>query len=442
MVKRIDTLIIGSGPSVYGFVLGASKRALGNSTIITSDRVLPEYKNCKLHPKLTIGNVNIAERCASGALCSHVIGGFSNAWGGVLTPLNLKSLRNAFANRNVKKLHKSYIEVLSSLSKKFKLYSFDGYNKEIVSSHEMHEKFGLTKSYLLAPKSSGSWSTFGLSLEFALREMCLEKNIKILVGRATIISRLTSSHEKKCKFQVTLDDGSKFQCQRIILGAGFAGNVNLMSSLVSGLEVSSFIDHTPMLCLGFGVLKNNILSTEGSPIDFIARNTQQSVSFYKLSDIPLETLRDTSAFGTVLYKIPKFIKDKMFVTQSWSKYSNSKGSEGKGLSAFDRLSELFGMFGVASKYFFFFPIVKRTTKFSQGFHYMCPRFSSFDKEHEEIKKYIEALEKNGELQILGSLRIEKPFFEHPSLTLMAHSHANAELFLNKSSITSDNQLDH
>lgn len=438
MVKKIDTLIIGSGPSVYGFVLGASKRALGNSAIITSDRVLPEYKNCKLHPKLTIDNVNIAERCASGALCSHVIGGFSNAWGGVLIPLNLASLSNAFASRNVKKLHRSYIEVLSSLSKKFKLYSFDGYNKEIISSNEVLEKFGLNNSYLLAPKSSGSWSTFGLSLEVSLREMCLEKKIKILVGRASIISKLTRSHEKECKFQVTLDDGSKFKCRRIILGAGFAGNVNLMSSLVSGLKVSSFIDHTPMLCLGFGVLKNNILSTEGSPVNFIARNAQQSVSFYKLSDISLETLRNTSAFGKVLYHIPKFIKDRMFVTQSWSKYSNS---EGKGLKAFDRLSEFFGMFGVASKYFFFLPIFKRTTKFSQGFHYMCPRFSSFDKSHEEIQKYIEAAEKNGELQILGSLRIEQPFFEHPSLTIMAHAHANAEIFLNKSSMTSDNQLD-
>ena len=89
MQTNYDTIIIGSGVSVYGFVLGAPTKSLGKTLLVSSSEVLPAYSNCNFHPKLTLDDRNIAEPHVSGALCSHSFGGFSNSWGGVLSPVSL-----------------------------------------------------------------------------------------------------------------------------------------------------------------------------------------------------------------------------------------------------------------------------------------------------------------------------------------------------------------
>jgi len=81
-MNKEKILIVGSGPSAFGFISGLSKEADAEITLIDNSQIQQPGNECKFKSEFTSGSRLIDDSVLDNPLISNHFGGFSNFWGG------------------------------------------------------------------------------------------------------------------------------------------------------------------------------------------------------------------------------------------------------------------------------------------------------------------------------------------------------------------------
>lgn len=415
--QSYDTIVVGSGLCAYAFLLGSSCSGLGKALLVTSDEVLPEFKSQKNHPKLYINSNNIAEVDNSRAFCSHAFGGFSNSWGGVLVPVTVPKLEMAFGQKFAKEIQQNYKCVIEALSENFDITKFAENNSIQKYDDKSACKIQDSECLLLSSSSADGWSDNGLSIAEPLKRLCEKKLVDVLVGRVTYLSKL---NEVKQQFALQTSDGEKLFCKNLVLAAGFAGNRTLANYLTDIDENPAFVDHTPRMFLCVSVRHARHNNLPNAPIEFVARDKSEIMSFYGVSKIPEVFLDKMGILGFFIKILPKFVKRHLMIVQCWNEDS-VRSFDDPSLSIIQAAKDLTNLFSALLSKHQTVPIFFQSTEFGLGFHYMRKNIKESDSCDVALRNMNDA-ELSSEFHTLGGFSIKKPFFEHPTLAFMSHAY--------------------
>ena len=96
-MEHFHTIIIGSGPSSFGYCLGLKSSSSKRVAVITSEKSFTQGNNLN-HRKLTIGHESLVvnNRKNKNFPITSALGGLSNAWGGVLVSGDYEEYKDIF----------------------------------------------------------------------------------------------------------------------------------------------------------------------------------------------------------------------------------------------------------------------------------------------------------------------------------------------------------
>ena len=149
-----ERIIIGSGPSALGYLLGLNQ-GKRKGLIVSTDK-LPYSGNESLHPKLYGEGFKYIEKLVKqnyGPTCNW--GGLSVAWGGLLVlPSQPVSTIDSYGHERLL-VNENYIETLQYLSQELPLYSLIDGKFSLI--HKPEDITVASEIYLLSGKEKYAW---------------------------------------------------------------------------------------------------------------------------------------------------------------------------------------------------------------------------------------------------------------------------------------------
>jgi hypothetical protein len=399
-MKIYETIIVGSGPSALGYILGMKN---GNNTLIISSKSLIGF-NSKVHPKLNLDNECIIDPVFGEYGITHNLGGLSSAWGGLLAVLKSNKFLQINGFNNLRKVFKGYKLILTEMSNFFDLYKLDGSNfKKVLNAKQI--TVTKAETYLISSKFDFGWEKSGINIFQVIESRSKKLNIDLEVDKIAKISYVDGVWKVKGSLRHYLS-------KKLILSCGGFGNRELLCSLDKRFVFSfeRLIDHVPKKIYAFKFFnfkKMIPLEHLGTPIVNVIRNSEEIISFYRLNKISRNFMGRLGFFGKVLEKLPTYLHRKLYFIQVWDSRTKSQ---------FLGEKKSFNMpYFVNIIKLGFIPFMISSTKAGQGFHYMMPKDASLKK----VLSYYD------ELTILGGVGNSYDLLENPTLTFMVDAYVKA-----------------
>jgi hypothetical protein len=399
-MKIYETIIVGSGPSALGYILGMKN---GNNSLIISSKSLVGF-NSKVHPKLNLGNECIIDPVFGEYGVTHNLGGLSSAWGGILAVLRRNKLLELKGFNNLRKVLKGYKLILTEMSNFFDLYKLDGPNfKKVLNAKQI--TVTSAETYLISSKFDFGWEKSGINIFEVIESRAKKLSIDLEVDRIHKISYVDGIWEVQGSL-------TRYKAKRLVLSCGAFGNKELLASLDRKFLFSfeGLIDHVPRKIYAFKLFNfKKLIPLEqlGTPIVNVIRNPEKIISFYRLNKISKNFMDKLGFLGKVLKKLPKYLQCNLYFIQIWDSRTKAQFLDVKksyNMSYYVDIVKLG-----------FIPFMISSTKAGQGFHYMMPKDTSLKK----------VLSNYQELTILGGVGNSFDLLENPTLTFMVDSYVKA-----------------
>jgi hypothetical protein len=402
-MKIYSHLIIGSGPSSLGFLLGKSK--LKNSLLLSS-KSIKNYLDTAKHPKIISNNQSFIKITNSNFGVTTNLGGLTSSWGGVLVILNKdKILKFTKYKNNFHPVLEAYKTILLCLKNFFTIYKHT-YNKINIIKDSKQITANGNETYILGSNIKYGWEKGALNLYPLIKSECKRLQIPIFTGEAIKIDKVKKMWRVKCS------DSKIFFTKNLILAAGGIGNHELLKSYTSDFNKVILNDHIPLKIIGFKFfsLKYSFLKKDFStPISSISRDLNNFYVTYSLIKLSELFIKKLGFKGFLFLKMPGFIKEKIIFIQYWNmSLLDSIFSKSQKYPFNAILKALF--FCVKNKVI---PMHIEFTKKGEGYHYISNT-------NPDLLKQL--FTKHNKLTILGGLTNNFSSNEHPTLTFMADAY--------------------
>ncbi|MCK7594465.1 hypothetical protein [Pseudomarimonas salicorniae] len=384
--EEVAELIIGSGPSAYGYLVGKKcARRRCRSLLITTTST--DARVPGLHPKLTVRGQLIVEPGpvslhdgAQPVLITSAFGGLSNAWGGVLASLDRKELEEMYGPEGGR-IEQFYDPVIAELS-------IDHVLGEYTFPSE-------PKVHVIRGRDPSAWETGGLSVGPGVERLCRELDTELWIP-AKLLS--LSAQGDGWMAQVEKDgDQVSIAAQRVVLAAGSPGNQRIFGG------AAALSDHVPYQILQFAPFARKSDQLVGE----ISRQRGAIDVDYWVRHLSGDFLRKMAgAPAPLLAWMAKRLP--LVLTQSWTGRTKARrtGVQWKSGSALTSIADLMRTV-VRLTARGRMPLACKKTPAGAGFHYGDPVASR-------------APPVPG-LVVLGGSRVRNLPVAHPSLSFMAHA---------------------
>ncbi|RCX00370.1 hypothetical protein [Marinomonas foliarum] len=337
-----DEVIIGSGPSSYGYLSGLKNKK--KRLLITSVGIELNHKFSIKHVKLSNGNFSHVLLSDDEFPITSSFGGLSNCWGGVLVNGGYEDYISMYSTVNhvSREIYDETVEVLiNKLKKRHKIHQINLDNKTV---------------YVMDSDFLHGWENSQLSLHEDISELLDLKSVDLLKGY-----NVTSLKEIEEGVELDIDGKEKIITKKVVLACGVPGNKKLLESN------DVIIDHTPYQTAFISKINNFDqlkIDTYGSPIKNILRINGNYISVYDPSFISDFGVKKISGVFGLLAKKVNILGYKIYFGQVWNENTYSDDRNGLYQRGLDRFSVLKSFFTKR-----FFLLYMKKTKKGEGFHY-------------------------------------------------------------------------
>lgn len=416
-----DLVIVGSGPSSYGYLLGLPPDA--KSVAVVTSTALPHSRS-DIHPKLHDGRVTFIDRKRGRRYGPTAnIGGLSASWGGILAIPDEGEMERFERRIGTGRAAAAFRAILSNLALHFRIFeaSNEGF-EEIKCASLVNPK--ASQKFVMTGRSRHAWERSGISLAALIKSLVVAKGAEWRVGTVEGLYFDKPSRIWTLQFR----DGSILRTKKLVLAAGGLGNLNLLQQLLPYAALST-VDHVPLqvYCLRLP-WSNDFANFSGSatPLCYLYSSKKYISAGYCLGWLSSD-FRKKMKLAALLQKVlPKKVFNYLYLVQVWHKSltvelgPQSHTKPPRRMEAVRLLVSMLTEFLSRS----LVPVFVTRTSPGEGFHYMSVRPQSESDSQRDILWQL----KNDyahHLEILGGLTVEQIMVEHPSLYFMADAYAKA-----------------
>lgn len=274
MKKIYHKIIIGSGPSAIGGILGLKDQ--NYKTIVVTGNEKKEINKInfkKVHKKISfenniskLGNFFFNKSEALYSICD--IGGFGNYWGQGSEYVKYKNLYN----KSYFKSNKDYQNIIKFLYNIFKIS---------VDDHKIELNIGKLYSSPILENSINKSNTGLNSFKETFNFIVKKKKIRVLKDKVIQIRK------SKNFFKLNTKLGKEYYCKKVFLAAGALGNSKILLNSDDDINNLSFFDDCPWLIYALNL--NKKLKSEASDKTSLifSKLNKYFLSFYNMSKIKL-----------------------------------------------------------------------------------------------------------------------------------------------------------
>lgn len=392
-----DEVIVGSGPSAYGYILG-SDAAKNRLVVTTCKHDQPTAGAVAKHAKISHEGKSLIEPFDNGSvfLTTSAEGGLSNAWGGVLFSGGVDEYRRVYPNETSinEDVYSDVVDaILKDLGKFLNVRSLnlDGY----------------CKAHILDSDQEFGWENGSLNIVTHLRELINSKHMHYLIATKLVH---VDYDDKVYTLHLSNSNGIKIvKTKKIILGAGVTGNKMILSYL--NILTSDIVDHVPLQIAALTSAKQKLnmsnAPTLNTPVCGLHKKADTIFTVYDLDRISLKGMRKLFGLAGFIAKQLSFLGVKIALIQCWndSTYSNNTSSSKAG--------NILKIIRTITKQRVL-PVFWKTTRAGQGFHYHA---TAVDNAHV----------RNGNIVLLGGLSAASLPIYHPSLFYMIDAYLKGQV---------------
>lgn len=395
-----DEIIIGSGPSVFGFI--TAKRLTKKKIAIFSSeaKTLISNKKQNFHLKLTQNKKSIIDPLYGNFGVTHNLGGLSAAWGGVLAVPDPKKIKEIFTKKE-KLILNIYKLILIKLKDEYQIFKV---NKSSFSKINEDSEITVNNSetYIISTKKKYSWESGGMNIYPLIKKNIKQNNIKLYKSEVKGINKINDRW-------IIRTPNKTYYANKVILGCGALGNLRILENLDNKFKIQRkyLTDHTPFkihLLKLTNSLKIEEFKNKSTPISFLKRDPNSIKIFYKLEKLSNNFFYKLGIIGKLFLLMPNLLKKNLYFMQIWDQNTT--------LPIFIKrrnsgcLSYLFSLMKSG-----FIPIWITQTKPGEGFHYL----------NTENIKFNHLLSYYPNLTVLGGNN-KFNLFENPTLTFMVDAY--------------------
>jgi hypothetical protein len=414
MKKIFDKIIIGSGPSSLGYLLGINKVSKNNLLITNDAKKIDNLNKSKFHPKLYYKKKLLINPKSKVFGETNSKGGLSLAWGGGLSIPNLKDIRKYTKyNKKPNFLYNAYYKILENFYKYFKIYNLKNFNFDTINLYQVKNKnfinFNSPNFYQISNNNKFAWSSFKFNLFPLIKTRCKKLLFEIKTDNVTSVKKSDNIWIVNC-------NNNFYYTKKIILAGGAISNRKLLIDLDEKFKKINLCDYPPNKIFAvrfFNLNKVNLIKNLSIAISghFVRENLLYSV--YSVDKLSYNFLKKNVFLGHIILALPKFIKKKLFFIQVWEKNNNI--SLFKPCAKLIKINYFRNLLNLIK--FGFFPFFIKRTSNGEGFHYLTNTKQNII--NKILKKY-------NNINVLGGFGNYFSFYEHPTLTFMADAYLQAK----------------
>lgn len=361
MAKKIfDFVIVGSGPSAIGALIGVKKK---NFAVITGeanhDKKL--YKK-NIHKKILYEELNsnksfltnIFKSKKNSIFSISKVGGFGNYWGQGCEYVPFEKLNN-------KKIFKNKPQYLKIINYIYTFFNIERNNRFIKLNNQFYYPSPLLKN------SPNKNNTNLMSFKTAYSYLVNKKNFLSISSSVIKIKNINNNLEIKLK------NKKKILTKKIFLSANTVGNSKILFESDKDIEKMSFYDDCPkkIYAISFNKKFNNFIKNHYSIISSKLNN--YFISTYNMQKIDLGFIL-FYIFGIKINSLEKYKSSFLGMInffQFWNKSTRVQAILTRNMTYFEKkkTNQKILNYSKILKSNSIYPIFVSDTRFGEGFHF-------------------------------------------------------------------------